>query len=202
MTTLKELSLKYPTDKDALYLCDYIPIYENLFYNFKQNPINLLEIGIGCYAHESYMKNTLQCVNYKIGNCLRLWRDYFPNGNIYGLDYETEAMIENEDRIFTYLGYQNNWEDMKQLGENIGKLDIVIDDGSHEMEDQALSFIILRHFLKFGSLYVLQNVHEVNIDSFINLTAFPEEYRQEISDNFIIKTYPNKGFIVYTCIAN
>jgi hypothetical protein len=202
MATLKEISLKYPTDKDALYLCDYIPIYEKLFANFKNKTIKLLEIGIGNYAHESFMKNSLNCINYKIGNCLRLWKEYFPNGTIYGLDCEPEAMIENEDRIITYLGYQHDWQDLAKIGEEIGDIDIVIDDASHTIEDQSLSFIMLRHFLKFGSMYIIEDVHTENINSLINLTAFPEEYRQEISDNFIIKTYPNKGFIVYTCIAN
>lgn len=55
---------KYDTDKGE----GYLRVYERFFYPLKNAKVNLLEVGV-----------------YK-GGSLLLWRDYFPNGNIVGID--------------------------------------------------------------------------------------------------------------------
>ena len=42
---------------------------------------------------------TITKYGYKTGNSLRMWRDYFINANIHGIDIYKEAMIYDEDRL-------------------------------------------------------------------------------------------------------
>ena len=60
-------STKY-YDTSKIDLHNYIPTYEKLFHDFKNKPIDFLEIGI-----------------YN-GGSLKLWRDYFTQANITGID--------------------------------------------------------------------------------------------------------------------
>ena len=54
------------TDKNTTH--SYLPLYESLFKNKKETAQNILEIGI------------------QNGGSIKLWRDYFINATIYGLD--------------------------------------------------------------------------------------------------------------------
>ena len=65
MESLKSLSIKY--DVDTLEL-GYIPHYENLFANIRNDVTKVLEIGV------------------ETGRSHRMWLEYFPNATIYGFD--------------------------------------------------------------------------------------------------------------------
>ena len=58
MLSLKEIGLKYPTNKNNY---GFLNIYEKYFHFFREKKINILEIGV------------------EKGDSLRLWREYFVN---------------------------------------------------------------------------------------------------------------------------
>jgi len=148
--SLNYLSLKYFLDKNGYH--NYIPIYD-LFLNHKRNKINnVLEIGIGS-VENGQMKHVN---NYKTGNSLRCWRDYFPNAIIHGIDiYECDL---NEERIKTYLINQTDSEKLNELNY---KFDLIIDDGSHILEDQVYSFKILESKLSTDGIYVIEDIQDM-----------------------------------------
>jgi hypothetical protein len=189
---MNDLSLKYKLDKNREYGHDYIPIYEKLFDNIKYNVKNILEIGIGCLERDqmTHMKH----LNYRTGNSLRFWRDYFINANVYGCDIIEEALFE-DDRIKTFVCDQSNKKSLNELINNIGcKLDIIIDDGSHQLEHQTLSFIELEKHLTDDGIYVIENVFTHYIKNYISLDIFSNEYRQYIKNNYDIYHFDRNSY--------
>lgn len=100
----------------------FFDIYSEYFEPIRNANIRLLEIGV----HR--------------GRSLKTWREYFPNGIIYGIEKDP-IRDYNEDRIKVFIGDQGDPDFLKEVMSNIkGQLTIIIDDGSHVGRDQILSF--------------------------------------------------------------
>jgi hypothetical protein len=164
---------------------NFIHSYTKLFDSYDcDNVENLLEIGIGCLEKGQMggKNGIITNYGYKTGNSLRLWRDYFLNAKIHGIDIYSEAMITNEDRINTYVCDQSSHDQLNNLiFKSIGtKLDIIIDDGSHELKHQVTSFETLSNHLKPKGLYIIECIQPKNIKTLTDLSAFkhPETVRK------------------------
>lgn len=146
-------------------------IYFELFNPIKDEVKNVLEIGINR------------------GGSLRMWRDFFPNATIYGVDDKRNCLF-TDTRIVTYEGSQEAPLAIKRDIENLKrKFDIIIDDGSHEHVHQQKTLSALFKFLKPGGFYVIEDLH----------CAFYPEYGLPDSDpdttlNFLTR-YADKGIL-------
>ncbi len=201
--TLNEIAEIYISDKHKSVGHDYIPGYEAIFKDIRMNVKNVLEIGIGCLNHESAM---LRISDYKSGNSLRMWRDYFPKAIIYGIDIFSQGMIFGEERIKTLVADQSRLADLHQVMNNIGdKLDIIIDDGSHIAEHQRFSFEVLEQYLQPEGIYVIEDIQPPYIESFINLSIFSPnfskklkaEYNMTVFDTRDVTNHPDDILLVF-----
>ena len=59
-----------------------------------------------------------------------MWKKYFYRRKIYGIDIYDKSNFD-ENRIKRFQGYQNNTDFLDQVLTRIGKIDVIIDDGSH-----------------------------------------------------------------------
>lgn len=102
------------------------------------------------------------------GNSLRMWRDYFPRGNINGVDISPDAARHEDkrNRIRVFIGSQNDRDFLKKMIDEVGHPDVVIDDGSHRAEDQIISMSVLWPLVKPGGWYIVEDIH----------TSYFEEY--------------------------
>lgn len=151
---LDELAIKYGTDKTAYYIHDYTTIYHSLYKNRREDVKKVLEIGIGIKEVMWYIPN------YKIGASLYMWRDYFPNAEIYGIDIEPKVIFQDE-RIHTIQGNQGLSGHLFNAIETFGKeYDLIIDDGSHNINDQLISAIVLMYYLKSNGYYIIEDVKD------------------------------------------
>jgi len=113
----------------------YFPIYDRHFAQFRNRGPRVLEIGVD---H---------------GGSLELWRDYFGLGaEIVGLDNRQECFFE-ANHISVVIGDQRDESMLKSLG----TFDIVIDDGSHVVADQELSFRSL--WPNTHGVYLIEDCH-------------------------------------------
>lgn len=187
LLSMNELSFKYKLDKNIAFGHDYIPIYDNLFNNIRENVKNLLEIGIGCV--ETGQMTHVIGYQYKTGNSLRFWRDYFYNADIVGVDIYNEALFK-EDRIETY---QCDQSDINSLNNLINitsrKFDIIIDDGSHHLPHQITSFIELEKTLTDNGIYIIEDVFNNYFEPYKNLSFFNDEYKKYIINKYDITLY-------------
>lgn len=147
---LTELALHYGTDKARDHW--YTPHYELRFRDVRDESITLLEIGIGGYGDPA-----------SGGKSLRMWRDYFPNAVIVGLDNMPHDPIEG---CFVELGDQADGRVLRDLGKRYGSFDIVIDDGSHRPHDHIQSWWGLWPFVNEGGWYCIEDIGTAYIDHY------------------------------------
>lgn len=142
--SLEALAGRFGTDKWGLFHW-YTPHYEKHFRAFVDQPVRLLEIGIGGYSDPA-----------SGGESLRMWQQYFRRGSIYGLDIYDKSL--DVPRVHTIQGDQGDHAFMDQLGKDIGPLDLVIDDGSHLQDHVLTSFRAVFPHLRNGGIYVVEDL--------------------------------------------
>lgn len=145
MSTLKDIAIKYGTDK---FNHGYIDVYESLFKPFANTHIKLLEIGV----REGWSHLT--------------WNEYFKNGKIYGIENFASPVFEKNKKrydfkdIEIFIGDQEDEYFLQTLP--IDHLDIIIDDGGHRMSQQQISLGMLVKKLKPGGMYIIEDLHTSN----------------------------------------
>ena len=88
------------------------------------------------------------------------WRDFFPNGQIVGLDLDPVAINDPTGRIRTYLGDQRDLPLLDRIASECapGGFDIIIDDASHIAAYTKISFWhLFDNHLRPGGLYVIED---------------------------------------------
>lgn len=138
---MEEILNQYDTDKNTTH--SYGPMYERLFSEFDRDAeFDILEIGVW---H---------------GGSLLAWRDRFPNANIYGVEVGNTLTKECEDKIFADPKMFFEVSDIK-LWKPRSKFDIVIDDGSHFIEDMLWTAQRYPLLLKRGGALVIEDIKEM-----------------------------------------
>lgn len=134
--------------------------YQEHFAPLKNKKLKILEIGVGGYESP-----------HSGGDSLRMWKQYFPNSMIYGIDIVDKKALE-EDRIKIFQGSQNDEVFLKKVVAKTGKFDIIIDDGSHRNDHVIKTFKILFPELNNGGIYVVEDTHTSYIPSYENWSKF------------------------------
>lgn len=161
-TVLEKLAYIYGTDK---LLHGYITFYENYFNSFKNDVFNFLEIGVF------------------FGSSIRMWTKFFQNATIYGADHFTghqgnNTTFTDADKFWKEVNNSNDNEydnvelitfdqssenqlinfKKKSLKKKL-KFKVILDDGSHLMRDQQISFFYLFDLLEDGGIFIIEDIH-------------------------------------------
>ena len=141
MNTLNDFAEEYNTDKQ-MNKHNYVAVYESLFSPFRQDTFNFLEIGI---YH---------------GGSIRMWRDYFPNATIYGIDIRQAHInkIKDTERLVLNQVDQGSEVWLKEYAKQ-GPWKVIIDDGSHKSSHQKLTFDVLWDQVQPGGYYIIEDTH-------------------------------------------
>jgi hypothetical protein len=151
MTELCELAFKYRTDKCPQINHTYTPVYYELLKDKKESFKKVLEIGIGTVYSMRHVDK------YIVGASLKMWRDFFPNAQIYGVDIEEECMFEDE-RIKTFQMDSTRHRQLSRLIGVIGSdIDLVVDDGPHSTRLQLRTVRNLMPLLQKSVLYIIED---------------------------------------------
>lgn len=152
---LTKIHSNFSTDKGTKH--SYIPLYEELFEPIREDNLNLLEIGV------------------LFGGSLKMWEYYFENSNIYGIEdfsqptgqayYNDKPVVAEEvmrdlsknDRIKLF---NISCQDTESVHEALSSLemDIIIDDASHDPEQQKSNMNTFLPKVKEGGIYVCEDV--------------------------------------------
>jgi 8-demethyl-8-alpha-L-rhamnosyltetracenomycin-C 2'-O-methyltransferase len=144
--SIVELMKLYPTDKNVEH--SYGPVYDELFAPVRDRVMSLLEIGV-----------------YQ-GGSLRVWRDYFPNAHILGIDVNPAALF-TDVRITTARADAQQWAQLYPVV--TGKtFDLIIDDGGHKLQQQVMALFYLWPFLRRGGMYVIEDLEDSRFMSHFN----------------------------------
>jgi hypothetical protein len=86
-----------------------------------------------------------------------MWKEYFPRGHVFGMDIHDKSKLE-EDRIRIFRGDQGDPESLRAVAAEIGRLDIVVDDGSHLSEHVVTTFETLFPLLEPHGIYAVEDL--------------------------------------------
>jgi SAM-dependent methyltransferase len=146
---------EYDTDKAQH--THYLRSYEDYFRPLLNQDVKLLELGV---YH---------------GGSLLLWRDYFENGVIAGLDLNPVNIDDATGRIRIYQGMQQDTELLDRIAKETAPegFDIIIDDCSHIGELTRISFWhLFDNHLKPGGLFVIEDWSASYWDSWFDGVSF------------------------------
>jgi hypothetical protein len=127
----------------------YIPIYDKYFSRFRGTAVKFLEIGINK------------------GGSLQMWRNYFgDDAVIYGIDIKKECAQFDGQAGQVRIGSQADPEFLNKVVDEMGGVDVVLDDGSHHMKHVRESFEILYPRLSENGAYMIEDLHTAYLERF------------------------------------
>lgn len=135
MQTLDEIGLKYKTDKSSMTHC-YLENYEKYLSYLRDKEFTLLEIGVAG------------------GASIKMWREYFPNAKVYGIDNNPDVAGYG-----IFIGDQADPAFLQRVLDEIGRPDVVIDDGAHYGPLTIQTFKLLFDQLADHGWYVVEDTH-------------------------------------------
>jgi len=157
MTPLCDIAFKYKTDKCPQIRHTYTPFYWELLKDKRESIKKVFEMGIGCPGTMTRCSGK----DYVTGASLRMWRDFFPNAQIYGADIHPDAQF-TDDRIKTFLCDEMNKDDLSRIITETGSdIDLFIDDGAHWFQQQLFLCQNMMPLLKKDVIYVIEDIHAV-----------------------------------------
>lgn len=127
----------------------YFEIYHKHFQRFRNKECVILEIGIS------------------MGGSLQMWKHYFgPDVQIYAIDIDPRCKQFEDESTKILIGSQSDRKFLQHVKKEIPKVDILIDDGGHRMDEQIITFEELYYHVKEDGVYLCEDTH----------TSYWEEY--------------------------
>jgi hypothetical protein len=153
----------HPMDKWA----HYFPIYDRHLSWYTNKSLTFLEIGVAR------------------GGSLQMWQRFFgPLAKVVGIDIQERSKSYESPGTFVRIGDQGDERFLQSIVDEFGIPDVVLDDGSHQMEHISRTFNFLYPKLPKNGVYMVEDLH----------TAYWDEYGGGLTkpDTFINKA---KNFI-------
>jgi hypothetical protein len=146
---------------------NYTTIYSVIFGKLRDQPLRIFELGLGT---DNPKLVSSMGVHGRPGASLRGWRELFPRACVYGADIDRDILFQ-EERINTFYCDQLDSVAIRDLWSQPvlrDGMDIIIDDGLHNL-DGNLSFLdgSLRH-LRPGGFYVIEDILQETIGGWHN----------------------------------
>jgi hypothetical protein len=127
----------------------YFPIYERHFDWYRNKSLTFLEIGVSK------------------GGSLAMWQRYFgPLARIVGIDIDPNCKSHEIPGVDVRIGDQSDEAFLESVIDEFGVPDVVLDDGSHQMQHVIKSFEFLYPRLPKNGVYMVEDLH----------TAYWEEF--------------------------
>jgi hypothetical protein len=151
---LCQLGKKYDTDKssqrnnvtNARHCHPYTLFYDGLFKNKKSESLKIAELGI------------------LDGASLLMWKDYFTNAELYGFEYN-DSLINNfkqrfnNDRVTLANIDVTNRDSISNAFRQVNTIyDIIIEDTTHQFEDQIRVIENTYQYLKPGGIMIIEDI--------------------------------------------
>jgi predicted O-methyltransferase YrrM len=169
------------------------------------------------YLHErrKKVKKVLE-IGVFTGYSMLMWREYFPNAEIVGIDIDlgqkwmgkdARDLCKGKDRITLIEDDGTNKNIAKQIGEKYGMFDVIIDDGSHHPTHQILSLIHYLPFLNPDGIFIIEDIitetqrdylgvfNHIAVDGEVKLVKLFEEFYEDYKvDTFWVEDVDLKPY--------
>ena len=120
----------------------FFPIYELYFSAWRNRPLRFLEIGVS------------------EGGSLQMWRRFFgEEAVIFGIDINPDCAALNGRDGQVRIGSQADSSFLESVLQEMGGVDVVLDDGSHRMDHVLATLQYLMPRLADGGIYMIEDLH-------------------------------------------
>ena len=127
----------------------YFDVYDELLAKYKNKNITLVEIGV---------------LN---GGSLFMWRDFLgEQARIIGVDLNPKALKFKDFGFEIYIGDQGDEKFWAEFFTDVGKIDILLDDGGHNYIQQISSFNEALLHMKDQGMIIIEDVHTSYLPGF------------------------------------
>ena len=127
----------------------YFEVYEAHFERFRGREVHVVEIGV------------------YYGGSLQMWKHYFgPQARVYGVDVNPACRRFEEERVRVLVGDQADRGFLRSLRAEIPRVDILIDDGGHRMDQQIVTFEELFPHIAEDGVYLCEDLHTSYLPQF------------------------------------
>lgn len=145
MPTLFEIGQNCNTDKtqpSATHGQSYLHIYEKFLASLDQYAsLRILEIGV------------------RHGGSINMLQQRFPNAHVVGVDIEPCAFdIYDASRYEFFQGRQDDTEVLAKIAKKYESFDLIIDDGSHLINDYVNTFLFLEKHMRKTGFYIIEDL--------------------------------------------
>ena len=120
----------------------YLPIYERHLSQFRGKPVRMLEIGV------------------QNGGSMNMWRKWLgPEAQLWGIDIDPACAKLNGLAGQVRIGSQADPAFLASVLDEMGGVDIVFDDGSHDQAHIHETFKVAFPRLVDGGTYLVEDLH-------------------------------------------
>jgi len=127
----------------------YFEVYDEIFERYRGREITFVEIGI------------------LDGGSLFMWRDFFgPQARIIGVDLNPDAKKWEAEGFEIYIGSQSDPSFWSSFFEQVGPVDILLDDGGHTFVQQIVTVELALEHIVSGGLLVVEDTHTSYLSGF------------------------------------
>jgi len=120
----------------------YFEAYDRHLSRFRGTDVHLVEFGV---SH---------------GGSLQMWKNYFgPRAKIFGVDINPHCQQLAEEQVEIFIGDQGDRKFLKSLAAKIPRIDVLIDDGGHTMEQQINTYEELFGHIEPQGVYICEDIH-------------------------------------------
>lgn len=152
MRTLDEIAVKCGADKGSSHHVkghDYARRYDALFSSIRNDPLKILEIGVGS------------------GESMNMWMKYFPRGEVFGVDIVHDTNEWNTPNHpypnpnYTFVTGDQSSEDFwtSFIATHGVGWDVCIDDGGHSSQQIITTFKMMWPHIKPGGYYAIEDLN-------------------------------------------
>ena len=133
----------------------YFNIYNELFHKYRDKKITFVEIGV------------------KWGGSLLMWKNFFGNdARIIGIDLYPETKKLEKHGLEIFIGDQSSDIFWKNFFSEVGKIDILLDDGGHTNKDQILTLNNVINNVNDDGLIVIEDTGSNYSKKFFNPSKY------------------------------
>jgi hypothetical protein len=143
------------SDLKSLKIESYFQVYDEIFEKFINKNITFVEIGV---------------FN---GGSLKMWKNYFgDNARIIGIDLNPKAKELEKMGFEIFIGSQSSETFWDNFYNKVGNVDIVLDDGGHQNDQQIITAAKSIPNINDGGLLVTEDVHTSYLKKFGNPSGY------------------------------
>jgi hypothetical protein len=142
--SLEEIVDSSRTDKNTTH--SYLPLYQTLLSHKKETAKYVIEVGV------------------QHGGSIKLWRDFFTNAVVHGVDvidiHSIWGGIKNDQNIVLHAStdaYDSEFVTNQFLNKNI-QFDFLLDDGPHTLQSMKQFIVLYSQIMTHDGILIIEDV--------------------------------------------